>query len=65
MLHSQIIGDGFPVIALHGLYGSGDNLKILCQLNGQLNGQLDNSSRRFQFHFIDLPITVILPSKCP
>lgn len=45
-LHSQIIGQGQPVIVLHGVFGSGDNLRLLTRLNSPVE--------KFQFHFLDL-----------
>lgn len=44
-LHSTLHGDGPPVVLLHGLFGSGNNLGSLAR----------SLSDRFQVHSVDLP----------
>lgn len=44
-LHSSLLGDGPPVILLHGLFGSGGNLGALARA----------LSDRYQVHSVDLP----------
>lgn len=45
MLHSQVMGAGPPLVLLHGLFGAGENLRVLAK-------QL--ASRR-EVHMVDLP----------
>lgn len=44
MLFSKIIGEGFPVILIHGLFGMGDNLAMVAR----------PLAERFQVHSLDL-----------
>ncbi len=43
LLHSNIVGSGFPLIILHGYFGMGDNWK----------SQANKLSKDFEVHLID------------
>ncbi len=45
MLHAQVLGEGPPVLFLHGLFGEGENLKSLAR----------PLARNWQCHLLDLP----------
>lgn len=58
VLNAQVIGEGFPLLAIHGVFGSGDNWRLLSHLPYQLH-LLDMRNHGHSPHHQDVSLSAM------